>query len=76
MRTFVVVLMGNAGSAGLGVAPLDNFSRFWGVGPPLVLCTSRGYGRWVALWNESSLKEELRCEPLHVKETLQGSCHL
>ena len=21
------------------------------------------YGRWVAAWNESSIKEELRCEP-------------
>lgn len=37
MKAFAVVLMGDAGSAGLGLAPLDNFSGFWGVGPPLVV---------------------------------------
>ena len=37
LRAFAVVLMGDAGSAGLGLAPLDNFSGFWGVGPPLVV---------------------------------------
>lgn len=66
MRAFVMVLMGDAGSAGFRLAPLDNFNGFWGVGPPLVIWyLARGgdYGRWVAAWNESSIKEELRCEP-------------
>ena len=34
MRAFVVVLMDDAGSAGLWLAPLDIFNGFWGIGPP------------------------------------------
>ena len=37
-RAFVVVLMGEAGSIGLGLAPLDNFNGLWGmIGPSLVV---------------------------------------